>query len=76
MEHVGAEGYEGWERGVGRWEGDLEAEDRGCVGSLSYEYDAGPECWVAGSEAHEYSMRAGVFETGELYKQMLLPHSG
>jgi hypothetical protein len=33
MENIGAEGNEGWERGVGWREGDLEAEDGGGVGS-------------------------------------------
>lgn len=33
MEHVGAEGYERWERGVGCGEGDLESQDCGGVGT-------------------------------------------
>jgi len=31
--------------------------------TFAYEYYAGPEGWVAGSEAHEYAMWAGVLET-------------
>jgi hypothetical protein len=38
-------------------------EDMERIATLPYEYYARPECWVAGSEAHEYAMRAGVLET-------------
>jgi len=31
VEDIGAEGDEWWERGVGGWEGDLEAEDCGGI---------------------------------------------
>jgi hypothetical protein len=36
---------------------------KGRMGTLSYEYYAGPEGRVAGREAHEYTMRTGEFET-------------
>jgi hypothetical protein len=33
------------------------------VGTFSYKYYAGPEGWVAGREAHEYTMGTGKLET-------------
>ena len=33
------------------------------IATFSYKDYARPECWVAGSEAHEDTMRAGVLET-------------
>lgn len=44
--------------------GQFERENGVRLITLSYKYYAGPEGGVAGSEAHEYTMRAGVFETG------------
>lgn len=76
MENVGAECYERGEGGVCWWEGDLETQDCGGVGSFPYEYYAGPQRGIARCEAHEHAVWTSVLETREFDEQMLFPHSG
>lgn len=44
--------------------------------TFPYEYHTRPECRIARSEAHKYTMRTSVFETGAIISKLMLIMDG